>query len=618
MQRFKKPEFWAYPVLTVGLWAFFAFAMPDVLEFWEKNQLFRFSSDYWHFFDHEPFGTLIYVHTFLIQFSYYPWLGAIVYALLFTLTAWLFNRCFAINGNRRLLPGLLSVALLLPTTVNFGLLVLMVVFFASAGAHCWIYWNNRLLRYSCQVLVLAGLTYLVREYMVWILPFYMCLDWGRTRQSGQKFNLLFLLIPLVGTALVWGLETWFCAPYEFVVPQKFFQFTGQCFSPSYGIPYACFHIDNKVFIDIIAVLAAACLGFSFYQPKKQKFAWLIGLLLIIGGAWFTRIQAQPITDFQKVDKLCRAYRWNEALHQTNIQWEKTKSSNEIKDINTSKTLLCGQTRTTLLATRKATSTLFTYPHPYFPLLFPIDMINMTECFTLPPYYTYIGGISESLHIDYDYITAHNISANILNHVIMTSLIVDDTMPMLKFVKFLQHSLFYRNQAAIYLDPAARLKLPQVIRGKMMLPKHNYTVWGYNPDENALRQHLHQPDNIYFYEYYLAVSLLHKKHSVIKDEMPTIKRFYPHGGKYIAPRHIQEALLANYDYAPMRLAYPSYIEGVDNNTWRDYWRFLSDNEAFQSGKKNFSELSKDWGHTYWFYDCYMKIIHFNNTDSRQIN
>lgn len=319
-----------------------------------------------------------------------------------------------------------------------------------------------------------------------------------------------------------------------------------------------------------------------------------------------------------LDKLCRAYRWNEALHQTNIQWEKTKSSNEIKDINTSKTLLCGQTRTTLLATRKATSTLFTYPHPYFPLLFPIDMINMTECFTLPPYYTYIGGISESLHIDYDYITAHNISANILNHVIMTSLIVDDTMPMLKFVKFLQHSLFYRNQAAIYLDPAARLKLPQVIRGKMMLPKHNYTVWGYNPDENALRQHLHQPDNIYFYEYYLAVSLLHKKHSVIKDEMPTIKRFYPHGGKYIAPRHIQEALLANYDYAPMRLAYPSYIEGVDNNTWRDYWRFLSDNEAFQSGKKNFSELSKDWGHTYWFYDCYMKIIHFNNTDSRQIN
>ena len=617
LQVFKKPQVWVYSVLAVGFWAFFAFAVPDVLEFWEKNQLFRFSSDYWHFFDHEPFGTLIYLHTFLIQFNYYTWLGAIVYALLFTLTAFLFNRCFDIEGNKPLLPGLLSVAFLLPTAANFGLLVLMVAFFGVLGSQLWIYWKNRILRYSCQLVVLAALTYLVREYMVWVLPFYMCLDWGRTRRQGQKFNFFFLLIPLAGTALAWILETWYCAPYVFVFSAKLFKFAGACFSPSQSVPYFCFSPSIYVVICMILFAITSFWG-AFFLILKKNFEWIPGLLLVVGMAWFTSIQAQPIIGFQQVDRLCREYRWQEALQKINVQWEKTASSNDIKSVSPVKRLLSGQTRTTLLATRKATSTLFTYPHPYFPLLFPIDMINQPESFTLPPYYTYAGGFSESLHIDYDFVTAHNICSNILNHVVIASLVVDDTVPMLKFINFLRHSLFYRQQAAIYLDPVARLKLPQVVRGKMMLPSHNYTVWGYKPDENALRQHLQQPENPYFYEYYLAVSLLHKKHSVIMEEMPKIKLFYPHGGKYIVPRHIQEALLANYNYAPMRFAYPASIEGVDNNTWRDYWQFLSDNEAFQSGKISFSELNKNWGHTYWFYDCYMKIIHFDNTGTRQIN
>lgn len=607
MQRFKKPEFWAYPVLAIGLWAFFAFAMPDVLEFWEKNQLFRFSSDYWHFFDHELFGTLIYLHTFLIQFSYYPWLGAIVYALLFTLTAWLFNRCVATNSNRRLLPGLLGVALLLPTTGSFGLLVLMVVFFAVVGAHGWIYWQNRILRYSCQVIVLAGLTYLVREYMVWVLPFYMCLDWGRTRQNGQKFNPLFLLIPLAGTALAWGLETWFCAPYDFIQFDQLFIFWGHFFSPSSFVPYGYYRPSMTIFI-CMEIGAIVSFLWLFYQPKTQKFSWLIGCLLVVCGAWLTTRNAQQISAFQKADRLCRNYRWEEALQVLNSQWKKMPEFTSITTIP--QRIICAQTKLALLATRKATSYLFTYPMPAFPLLFPLEVSNKPECFILPTYYMFTGGFSENLHLNYDLITSHCISANILNSTIICSLIVNDTVPAFKLAHFLEQSLFYRNQAAVYKNASRFNALPDVKRGKQMLPSQNYAVAGYVPDIDYVRQHYYQPENPYPYEYVLSLALLGKLHNNLKKEISLIRKFYHKTGVFIAPRHIQEAILASFDYNPARYIYPSAIEGVSQEVWNDYWHFIADNQAYLNGNSTFSELQKKWGHTYWFYDCYVKTINLN--------
>ena len=595
MQRFKKPEFWTYPVLALVLWAFFAFAMPDVLEFWEKNQLFRFSSDYWHFFDHEPFGTLIYVHTFLIQFSYYPWLGAIVYALLFTLTAWLFNRCVTTNGNRRLLPGLLSVALLLPTTANFGLLVLLVVFLAVVGAHCWIYWKNRILRYSCQVIVLAGLTYLVREYMVWILPFYMCLDWGRTRQSGQKFNPLFLLIPLGGTALAWGLESWVCTPYDFIVDNKLFYFWGQFYTPSSCIPYEYFH-PNVIVFGCIGVCFTISLMWPIYLHKKQKFAWLIGFLCIISSIYLTNIQSYSISNFHKIDRLCRNYRWEEALRRLDIQWEKNTA--HIIQKNKAHRLFCSQTKLALLATRKATSRLFTYPQPSFPMLFPLAMNNKPECIILPSYYMFVGGFSESLHLNYDLITCHDISANVLNSLIVTSIIIDDTIPISKLIYLLKTSLFYNKQTATYKNSILRNNLPAVERGKQMLSTHNYSVFGYTPDKNAFHQYLNQPNNPYYYEYFLTLCLLYKMHEIIMLDLPNIKKFYQKGNFFEAPRHIQEALLATFNYVPSRYLYPQKIEGISSDVWNDYWLFIIDNQSYFNGSTTFSELQKKWGHTYW--------------------
>ncbi|MCM1530649.1 MAG: DUF6057 family protein [Bacteroides sp.] len=615
MQALKKPAVWIYPLLAVGLWAFFAFAMPDVLEFWEKNQLFRFTSEYWHFFDHEPFGTLIYLHTFLIQFSYYPWLGAVVYALLFTLTAWLFNRCLTVNGNHRLLPGLVTVALLLPTTVNFGLLVLMVVFLTVLGAQLWMHWKNRVLRYGCQVIVLAALAYLVREYMAWVLPFFASIDYFRTKSEEKKFNFL-LWLPTFGSALLWYfLERWMVSPYNFLDIKYLFTFGGVAFSPYDAIPYGYFRPVWVVFA-CIGVLAFFSLGWAFYHPGKGRFDWIIGLPLILGGIWFTLASSYPMQNFQKVDRLSRAYCWDEALHILDSQWE-----NESKSVfftGNSRFLFYTQTKLALLATRKATDRLFTYPQPAFPMLFPTPMNNRPECFSLPTYYTFVGCFSASLHLNYDLITCHCISANVLNATIVTSLMVDDTLPAFKLTHFLEKSLFYRSQAAIYKNADLRNELSVIKRGKQMLPSKNYTVLSYFPDNNASKEFVMQPQNAYLYEYLMSICLLNKLHVIVGNEIPSIRNLYPKDGTFTAPRHLQEALLASFDYKPSRYLYPQRIEGLSQDVWNNYWHFIADNQAYTNGTISFAELQRKWSHTYWFYDCYLKTIDTEATNHQSVN
>ncbi|MBD5387965.1 hypothetical protein HDR68_01040, partial [bacterium] len=355
----------------------------------------------------------------------------------------------------------------------------------------------------------------------------------------------------------------------------------------------------------IGVFAFISLGWNFYHPGKGKFDRLIGLIIIICSVWLTLLVARPVKNFQKIDRLCRAYRWNDALHILDLQWETEPES--IFFTSNSRLLFYTQTKLALLATRNATERLFTYPQPAFPMLFPIPTNNRPECFLMPTYYTFTGSFSASLHLTYDLITCHCISANVLNTTIITSFIVDDTLPALKLTHFLEKSLFYRSQAAIYQDVNLRNEIPAIKRGKQMIPSRNYTILSYSPDNNASKEFLMQSENPYFFEYLLSVCLLNRLHVIARQEMPSIRKFYPKGGTFTAPRHIQEALLASFDYKPFHHLYPQRIEGLSQEVWNDYWQFIADNQSYTSRNISFAELQRKWGHTYWFYDCYLRTV-----------
>ncbi len=607
----------------VSLWLFFLFAMPYVLAFWEKNQLFRYTTEYFGFFDHDPLGALFYLNSFFIQFSYHIWLGAAVYAGLFGLVAFMLNRTLFYAGRTRVLaPGWMMSGLLLPTAAFYGLLWVLILLLILAGTWLWLPKKKPAARYICQAVVTAALVWMIREYTLFACLFYIGIDMLAIHRQGKKIRHYTFWPCWIGAliCLCVGWKIWL--PYEFVNFHTLFILN---YAPAKTMlpPFAYFHATVPTLVCLGLSLVLFC-GAGFYAalfslPNRERYSTLLNfgasLVLLTTGAGICFGQSRPMREFQKVDTLCREYRWEEALKQLNRQWDRNP---DMSGSSHAKSLFSAQTKIALLATRKATDQLFTYPQPAFPMLFPIDIGNRGESFAISPYYLYTGSFSKMLHLHYDFVTIHCIGPNTLRGIILASLIMDDTIPAAKMVHLLEKTLFYRQEAALYRDVDRRNAIPAVVRGKTMLPSKNYAVMTYKPDENAISQHQNEPENPFFYEHYLCVRLLRKQHRFIPDELPTIRKFYQKGAYSMLPRHIQEALLANFDYVPLRLAYPDHIEGIEPETWRDYWQFIADNQSYLSRNISFRQLQKKWGHTYWFYDNYLTLIEWGDNSPMPIS
>lgn len=609
-----------YLVFAALLWLFFFFGLPYVLEFWEKNTLFRYSTEYFRYFDHDPLGVPFYLNTFFVQFSYYIGLGAAVHAGLFWLIAFLLNRSLSYAAGKRMFaPGWIVSGLMLPTVSSYGLIWAVILLLILAGTWLWLPLKKPAARYVCQAMATAALMWMIREYTLFACLFYISIDLLAVRTQGKKIRHYIFWPGIASALLCFGIGWFSWLPYQFIYFNNVFALNyagAKIMLP----PFNYFHptVPSLVCLNI-GLLLLVGLGFHKFHPFRfpvKKYALPIhfgaSVVLLVTGAAICFAQSRPMREFQKVDALFREYRWEEALQQLNRQWEREPDMSGSSYIQS---LFGAQTKVALLATRKATDQLFTYPQPAFPMLFPLNLVNRAESFVIPSYCLYAGGFSETLHLNYDFVTAHCISPNTLRSIITASLILNDTMPVSKMVHFFEKTLFYRQEAALYRDVERRNALPAVKRGRTMLPPKNYTVKTYKPDENALTQHPNDPENPFFYEYYLCVRLLRKQHNLIPAEMPDIRKFYRRGS---VPRHIQEALLANFDYFPMRLAYPEYIEGVSAETWRDYWQFIVDNQSFQAQNISFKQLQKKWAHTYWFYDNYLNFIEVGKNSSIPIN
>ncbi len=322
------------------------------------------------------------------------------------------------------------------------------------------------------------------------------------------------------------------------------------------------------------------------------------LLFATGGFCLAPSASRPLSDFFACDRLCRENRWEEALRLLDDRYPLYAGETELTYGNI---LYGAEVKACLLATRKATDRIFTYSLPLFPLLFPSDISSRPEAYVLPHYYAFCGNFSESLHLNYDWITARIASPVVMREIVNVCLTVGDTLPASKFLYRMGKSLFRKGDARALLAPNAERD-----RAKAWLPPVNYAVRSQEPDLNAKTNFRYQPGNPYFLEYYLALCLMDKNAAEIAALYPEIREYYDTGRRpFHAPRHLQEALLSTFGYVASGLAYPRHLEGIGEDTWADYWQFLIDNSNYQNGQLPFFELQSRWKHTYWFYDWYMQ-------------
>lgn len=614
----RKNTLWKLAVYLLAGVAFFCvlyFGLKEVLAGWEAHSsLFRYSASYVDEFRGEVWGPLFYTNSFLVQFAYYPALGALVCALLLTLTAWSLNTAAGIKHIGQTLIGLGCTACLLPMFPKTFMVWPLVFLAIGLGGVLWRKTCGKTCGKACgialRIVYLAFLVFYIREYILAAWVFYMLIDltdclFEPHTESRPGWNAFFKRAILYNLVIV----TLCCAGIWLWQPYAFFS-QGWKRSLDYAIwtyytraPFDYFHIQpmGKICFWVGLSLLVFSPILSLIKGKKQHFIILI-LCLLVGcfslGA--TPVHARKYITFFSVDRLCRQYRWQEALQQLNQAYPIHTASSVYWSEDM---LYAAQLKTCLLATQRASGEIFTYRLSTFPFLFPEKLVNRPESYVTPVYYAYAGNFGESLHQNYDWITCHNYSPVVMREIIKVSLIMNDTLPASKFVHIMQQSLFRAKEARRLFagqDPEAQA---QIERGKTMLPPSNYAVDAYKPDQNARRNFLYRGYNPLFFEYYLTLCLLNKDPGAIIHHLNQMEENYPQG----LPRHVQEALLAVGGYSPSFAVVSNGISGIEAETQSDFALFVLDNLKMQRNEITFDDFALKWMHTYWFYDLFIQEI-----------
>ena len=588
----------AYLLAGVVFFCVLYFGLGEVLAGWEAHSsLFRFSASYVDEFRGEIWGPLLYTNSFLVQFAYYPALGALICALLLTLLAWSLNTAAGLERPEQTAIGFALTACLLPVFPQTFMIWPLVFLAIGLGGIVWRKTCGKTRYMALRIVYLAFLVFYIREYILVAWVFYTLIDLSaclaETRGWAAFFKRLAFYTLVIGLLCCAGVWIW--QPYAFFSPGLKMHNLGYAISTNYiQVPFGYFYVKPLatlcVVVGIVGWMASPL--WAWIKGKISRYI-TIGLCLLVGlfSLGITPTQAKPMSRFFVVDRLCREYRWQEALQLLNKAYpDQTAATGHLAE----DLLYEAQLKTCLLATGKASGEIFTYRLSTFPFLFPSELVNRPESYVTPVYYAYAGNFSESLHQNYDWITSHIYSPVVMREIIKVSLILNDTLPASKFVHIMRQSLFHGKDS---------VNQAQIERGRAMLPPSNYAVDAYKPDKNARRNFLYRGYNPLFFEYYLALCLLDKNPGDIGPHRSQIKECYPQG----MPRHVQEALLAIAGYSPAAATTPTDINEIEAETQRDFALFVLDNLKFQRDEISFADLAHRWMHTYWFYDLYMHEI-----------
>lgn len=603
-----------YLLFFAAFFAMFYWGLRDVLQGWEAHApLFRYSKDYFESYRHEPQSFLMLSNAFLVQFSYYPALGALIYAGLFTLLA----HCVNLTATPKTTPssvttdsckpvvvGFAVSAALLPTFSYLFCLWPLILLSIAVGARVWQATSPfKAWHIIFRLFYLAFLVVFLREYVLIACFSYVLIDifsHAPHKRKGVQI-VLTVLLSIVFSSIVFRIEH----PYDFYSARTrpfillFYDACNVFMEPFsyFRTPILARFFLFAALIFWLFLLVAPLVQRVLKSDKATRFIRFSLALWALCSMVISLSVAKEQARFFKVDALCREQRWHDALKILEKSYEKQSRK---RQLNKSGVLYDAQLKTCLLAMRRATDEIFTYDLITFPLLFPDHIGSGPESYVLPPYYFYCGNYSENLHINYDCVTGRSVNPVVLEGIIETSMVVGDTLPASKFVHMLQQTLFRGKRAVAIFEGKDPESAERIKRGKKFLANDNYAVNGYAPDINQVKNSFYQPQNIYLYEYFLTACLLHKNAYMIVRQFDQIKKFYPRG----IPRYIQEGYLSTFNYSPSRLSYPYEIKGIDKETWIDYWDFVLDDQAYQAKRIPFEELENKWKHTFWFYQLYM--------------
>lgn len=576
----------AASVFFVAVFVFFLFYCRYQLIYHEQQQLFQYHSFYFHRLVASPGGLGLYANNFLLQFFYYPWLGALIFTLLLFavyVTVGSIFKYFAISGRFALLP-LFPAAAYCTMMYDYEfepvwLLSFVVALLAFAG---YLRISLPKFRYLAGIVALFVLHFFTPAAMLLggILFIVHELFFAKDKSKYLVSGIYLFII---------GILPWFACKLIYTVLLSEAYFT--------SFPY----MGKKIiwlFIGFAWLFVPAILLFTRFfagmkitgTDKGIKGWWLPALSILVlfafAGSGLYYMADKRIAIMLQMDYEVSRENWPEVLRLS-------------RQYPTSNRLVTYYTNIALYKTGQILDHFFDYPQTGPNGLFLDWHRDYLTATAGSEVFNQLGFTNEANHWTFEALTARGENPRLLKRLVQTAIINEDYAIAAKYLRILKSSLFYRDWAnehlALLNDKEQIGNLPWISEKRSQWVKNDFLSGRTAPANLPLFFEEH-PENKMAYEYMMMYYLLSKN---VGEFMQYIG-WLPKYGYTSLPAIFEEAILVHLNMQDAaRETYLKYP--IKRET---YERFNDYSQVFQSYSKDPQlqkrELSKKFGNTYWFY------------------
>jgi hypothetical protein len=554
------------------------------LSYLEQIQLFRYNEGYLAEFFLKPGGLIALMGSFLTQFFYFPWFGALILTLVVfmvcVLTDFILRRLGLHGILFSLLPSVLLAAMHsnhnYPLSFTLGW-ILSLAFFAV-----FICISDDKIRFW------AGLAGFVLMYvfagLFSFLTLVLCVLYEMLSRKGiRRFYFLMAAIPL---SIIVPLMSW---KYIYLIT-----FNQAWFLPvplSSVAPVKIFFYSLLLYYPLVILLSFS--GQLIFKKPAFTFSWnwkymVSGTLLFLLAVFMLITLAYDRNNelFLSIDANYHSSSWEKVLTLS----DKYPGQNQ---------LVMYYTNLALFKSGDLANTMFHYKQSGTKGLWLKWERNETAPFFGGEVFYHLGYTNEAFRWAFEAMEAKGLNPRSLKRLVVTSIINRNYKIAGKYLNYLDQTLLYRKWASDYrrliTDTTLIYQQKELAEKRKFLPKHDF-IADINPNSIGLDKLLDDhPDNRMAYEYLMASFLLRKD---LDSFAANIYRLKDIGYKKI-PQHFEEALVLYAGLSKRNVVPDGYI--ISNATRERFYNYA---KLFAANRYDMNKagqiLYRKFGDTFWFY------------------
>lgn len=606
--QFDATGFMLFPVAVFAVLWFYGFNHYSVLHFHEQMQLFRFDGLYFCSFLGRPGGLAGYLGAFFTQFYYYPVAGSIIIAGVLTAVFLIFcSICRHVGDIKRwfFIPFIPTILLMVSfVNIHFDMSSALGLLFVLAGFRGYIAIPLPARYFAGPVLItalyfIAGGNALLLAAAIFIFEFTDTPDIlkEKKRHKGRRKYIYMTALAVWSILLPYAAYT---AIYTVPLREAYFALT------PWNSPFATI-AERALWLSIPAlyiIWKLAATKVSRWRLSSGKVAALNSVTVII----ITAYGLFSVYD-RRAEILHRM-----AFEVQHHQWKSVMALS--KDYPTNNRLVCYFTNIALAESGQMPYRMFHYKQTGAAGLFLDRQLTYNSLWHLSEVYFRLGMIPEALHGAFEalVLSPKEPNAQAVQRLAITNIILRNRAAAEKYLAYFDHSLAYREwaqQQHAYLASAMADSAFHVPNTPISYSCNDFFIDYQQPDHSLLMLLQTNPKHRMAFEYLMSYYMLQKDIDRIKWCMDN---FFGNFDYPDIPAHYEEALMVYKNSMQagddLNAQYP-----ISRTTRERFDMYVQAFKAAQGSKRNFEQLKKQFGNTYWYYVHFVEPATLQKRDEK---